>query len=147
MDRMGEKFIEWSDNRNPLPLDTILSMVSFYWHTKSFGRSLWPYRSLTSVIGAPLPEFPFSLTKPFGYSALPVEIARLPQPWAEHLFPNLVFYKLHERVSLDYSRCQENNMLTTLKGGHFAALQEPEAFLQDMEEFLAIVGPNVTSSA
>jgi len=36
-------------------------------------------------------------------------------------------------------------MLTIWKGGHFAALQEPETFLQDIEEFLAIVGANVTS--
>jgi microsomal epoxide hydrolase len=126
---MGEKFIEWSDNRfDPLPLDTIISFVSFYWYTKSYGRAMWSYRSLTSIVGGALPEFPLSLSKPFGYSAFPVEIAALPQAWAEYLFPNLVFYSSHE------------------KGGHFAALQEPETFLQDIEEFLAIVGPNVTSS-
>src|SRR6266511_1159575 len=65
MCRMGEKFIEWSDNRfNPLSLDTIISFVSFYWHTKSYGRAMWSYRSLTSIIGGALPAFPLSLSKP-----------------------------------------------------------------------------------
>ncbi|KAK3360630.1 Alpha/Beta hydrolase protein [Lasiosphaeria hispida] len=125
---MGEKFVEWSDNRDPLTLDTILSLVSFYWLTNSFGRAMWSYRSLTSIIGGPLPTMPTSLIKPFGYSAFPVEIATLPESWAEYLFPNLVFYKRHEL------------------GGHFAALQEPDAFLKDMEKFLAIVKPYVIPS-
>ncbi|KAK4182769.1 putative epoxide hydrolase [Podospora australis] len=126
---MGEKFIEWSDNRKPLSLDTILSMVSYYWYTKSYGRSLWAYRSLTRIVGGALPDQPISLTKPFGFSAFPVEIATLPRSWADHLFPNLVFYGVQD------------------EGGHFAALQVPEAFLKDIEEFVAIVKPNVTTSA
>ncbi|KAK0611984.1 Alpha/Beta hydrolase protein [Immersiella caudata] len=127
---MGEKFIEWSDNRNsePLSLDTILSTVSFYWFTDSYSRALWAYRALIKTIGGPLPPMPMSKTKPFGFSAFPREIATVTQSWAEFLFPNLVFYGPQK------------------KGGHFAALQEPEAFLGDIEKFLAIVGPSVVSS-
>lgn len=100
--RMGEKFVEWSDNRYPdyaLSIDTILAQVSFYWYTNSFGRSLWAYRSLTAEVGAPLPLMPFSTTKPFGYSWFPHEILSLPQAWGEFLFPNMVFHRRHERVS------------------------------------------------
>lgn len=100
---MGEKFIEWSDNRNPsycLSVDTILAQVSFYWYTNSYARSLWAYRSLTAVVGAPLPAMPFSTTKPFGYSWFPVELSSLPHSWGEFLFPNLVFYRQHERVRI-----------------------------------------------
>ena len=101
---MGEKFVEWSDNRfNPLSLDTIISFVSFYWHTKSYGRAMWSYRSLTSGIGGALPAFPLSLSKPVGFSAFPIEMAILPRSWSQHLFPNIVFYASHEKVSLTFS--------------------------------------------
>lgn len=98
--RMGEKFIEWSDNTNPLSLDTILSHVSFYWFTDSYSRSMWAYRHLTSVVGGALPPMPMSTTKPFGYSAFAVELATVPQAWAEYLFPNLVFFSKHTQVCL-----------------------------------------------
>ncbi|KAK3681711.1 Alpha/Beta hydrolase protein [Podospora appendiculata] len=123
---MGEKFIEWSDNRTPLPLDTILSFVSFYWHTKSFGRAMWSYRALTPTIGQGLPPIPLSLTKPFGFSSFRQEMASLPRGFAEVIFgKSLVFYKAHDF------------------GGHFAALQSPGPFLEDIEAFLAIVKTKV----
>jgi microsomal epoxide hydrolase len=98
---MAEKFIEWSDNRfHPLSLHTIISFVSFYWHTKSFERAMWSYRSQTSIIGGALPALPLSLSKPVGFSAFPLELAALPRSWAEHLFPNMVFYASHDKVNL-----------------------------------------------
>ncbi|KAK4169582.1 putative epoxide hydrolase [Cladorrhinum sp. PSN259] len=131
---MGEKFIEWSDNvkSEPLSLDTIISMVSLYWFTDTYVRSMWSYRVLTSIVGGSPPTMPTSYTKPFGYSAFRTEIATFPRPWAEYLFPNnLVFFKSHD------------------KGGHFAALQEPALFLEDIEAFLAldVVKGNITASA
>lgn len=107
---MGEKFIEWSDNRYPIELNTILSMTSFYWFTESYGRAMWAYRVLMSVVGGTFPTLPFSTTKPFGYSAFHLELGVLPESWAEHLFSNLVFHKSHDRVS---QLCQhEDSMLT-----------------------------------
>ena len=95
--RVGEKFIEWSDNRKEIPLDSILSFVSWYWHTHSFGRSMWAYHSISQTMtSTPLP---LSLTKPFGFSSFPAEIASaLPRSWAEKLFPNLVSYRAHDKV-------------------------------------------------
>jgi hypothetical protein len=97
--RMGEKFIEWSDNRYPIALNTILSMTSFYWFTESYGRAMWAYRTLMGVIGGSFPTLPFSTTKPFGYSAYHVELGVLPKSWAEHLFSNLAYHKSHDKVS------------------------------------------------
>jgi hypothetical protein len=37
--RIGEKFLDWSDETTTPPLDTILTNVSLYWFTGSFPRS------------------------------------------------------------------------------------------------------------
>lgn len=95
---MGEKFVEWSDNRFPISLNTILSLTSFYWFTESFGRGMWAYRELMGIVGGGIPVLPLSLTKPFGYSSFHTEISAFPRAWAEHLFPNLVLYKAHDKV-------------------------------------------------
>ncbi|KAH7631444.1 Alpha/Beta hydrolase protein [Sordaria sp. MPI-SDFR-AT-0083] len=128
---MGEKFIEWSDNRpqgsQPLSLDKILNGVSLYWFSGCFGRTMWSYRSLVPEIGATavVQEDP-AAQKPFGYAAFPVEIGTLPRTWGKKLFgERMVWYKEHE------------------VGGHFAAMQEPRAFLDDLEGFLEFVAGKV----
>ncbi|WQF84510.1 Putative epoxide hydrolase, alpha/Beta hydrolase [Colletotrichum destructivum] len=121
---IGEKFLEWPDSRYPLTLDTILTMVSFYWYTDTFPRSMYPYRALAGSAAADeLFSVPTSKEKPFGYSVFPAENILLPKAWAEKAYPNLVFYKRND------------------KGGHFAALEQPDTFLQNIEEFLAIARP------
>ncbi|KAK6206280.1 epoxide hydrolase [Colletotrichum tabaci] len=121
---IGEKFLEWPDSRYPLTLDTILTMVSFYWYTDTFPRSMYPYRALAGSAAADeLFSVPTSKEKPFGYSVFPAENILLPKAWAEKAYPNLVFYKRND------------------KGGHFAALEQPNTFLQNVEEFLTIARP------
>ncbi|KAK0611672.1 Alpha/Beta hydrolase protein [Immersiella caudata] len=124
---IGEKLIEWSDYRAPPSIESIITHASFYWYTGSFGRSMWAYRSLFKSVGGPLPAPVISLTKPLGYSNFPDELTALPQTWAEHYFPNLVYYNKHDL------------------GGHFGAMEQPAVFLSDLEEFLDIVGPGVLS--
>ncbi|KAK7421200.1 hypothetical protein QQX98_002330 [Neonectria punicea] len=121
---IGEKFIEWPDHRHPLPLETILALVSFYWYTDTFPRSLYPYRPLAAAtVSGVLFSVPTSKEKPFGYSVFPAENILVPQAWAEQIYPNLAFYKRNE------------------KGGHFAALEQPQLFLQNVEEFLVKARP------
>ncbi|KAK3399499.1 Alpha/Beta hydrolase protein [Sordaria brevicollis] len=129
---MGEKFVEWSDNTwsTPLSLEKILDGMSLYWFSGCFGRTMWSYRALVPEIGATAvvqeSEEAARRGKPFGYSAFPVEIGTLPEQWGRKLFgERMVYYRTHER------------------GGHFAALQEPEAFLEDLEGFLGVVAPMV----
>jgi microsomal epoxide hydrolase len=78
-------------------------MVTFYWVTDTLPRSMWPYRVLTGIVGAPIPAMPFSLTKPFGFSSFPIEQSVVPQKWAEQLFPNLVLFSKHSIVSDSHS--------------------------------------------
>ncbi|KAK3325961.1 Alpha/Beta hydrolase protein [Apodospora peruviana] len=111
----------------PLPLTDILKQVSWYWYTKSYGRGLWAYRAAwASVIrddDADKNPTPLAITnKPLGYSRYPFEVLVAAKSWLDHWFPdNLVFYREHP------------------EGGHFAAAEQPVAFLQDIEDFVAVV--------
>ncbi|KAL4929725.1 Alpha/Beta hydrolase protein [Aspergillus undulatus] len=114
---IGEKHLEWTDPSHPLPLDTILAMTSFYWFTSTFPRALY-YADLVKNFLAGKPH-PVSKTQPLGYPVFPYDLALVPECcWMRELFPNLVYFKRHER------------------GGYFGALERPEAFLGDVEGFL-----------
>ncbi|PON25864.1 epoxide hydrolase [Trichoderma gamsii] len=112
---IGEKLLEWPDQREPLPLDTILAMVSLYWFTDTFSRSLYHAQVIQTVLRGD--ALPISKEKPLGYSMFPRDLVLLPEAWAHQLYPNLVFFKAHDI------------------GGHFARLEQPKLFLQDIEEF------------
>jgi len=43
--RIGEKFLDWTDE-DP-PLDAIIESVSLYWLTNTAATSLWPYRQVS----------------------------------------------------------------------------------------------------
>ncbi|KAJ5673560.1 hypothetical protein N7507_002687 [Penicillium longicatenatum] len=116
---IGEKLLEWTDSREPFPLDTILSMVSFYWFTQTFPRSLYHATLVRNLLAGD--PHPISMEKPLGYSLFPYDLAVLPKAWAEEIYPNLAFFRSHS------------------KGGHFASLEQPEAFLQDVEGFVSEV--------
>lgn len=82
-------------------MDTVLTLVSFYWYTDTFPRSLYPYRALAnSVSTGGLVNVPTSKEKPFGYSVFPAENLVLPESWAEQIYPNMVYYQRNEKVSL-----------------------------------------------
>lgn len=111
---IGEKFLDWSDPREPVSLEMILGMVSLYWFTSSFPRSVWPYRHLLNRSApASVPK-----TKPFGYSCFPYELSTMNESGARALTENLVFFAEYD------------------KGGHFAALEQPELLLAGVEEFI-----------
>ncbi|KAM7192607.1 putative epoxide hydrolase [Naviculisporaceae sp. PSN 640] len=111
--------------------DWILGEVSWYWHTQSYSSGLWAYRAVWQPLlrGAGLEKLPSPLViqnKPVGYSWFRYEVIATARSWVEHWFPeNLVFYRAHET------------------GGHLAAVDEPEAFLADLEDFVAIVKTKV----
>jgi len=100
--RIGEKILEWSDSRSPIPLDEVLAIVSFYWFTKSFGTSIWPYRASQLGLGGGIQGFPSIGNKPVGFSGFPFELFPIPKSWAEKLFPGMVFYRSHDMVSAKY---------------------------------------------
>jgi pimeloyl-ACP methyl ester carboxylesterase len=110
---IAEKFHEWSDTTPPL--ETILDDITLWWFTNTMPRSVYPYRGIFS------PTMPARIEKPFGFSLFPYEICPGMKECAE-AHGNLVFYRQHEH------------------GGHFAALEQPREFLEDVEEFVRVVG-------
>jgi len=113
--RIGEKFQQWTDT-DPT-IDQILDSVTLYWLTDSFPRSIYPYRQFFGSNPSFFHTKPeFHIKKPLGYSYFPMELAPIPRAWAEKT-GNLVWYREHT------------------EGGHFAAMEKPQLFAKDMEDF------------
>jgi pimeloyl-ACP methyl ester carboxylesterase len=114
-----EKFRSWTDCdgevENALTRDQMLANISFYWFTGAIGSSFYPYY-FRKRRGWPVsPERP--ATAPVGYAEFPHEMVRPPREFAESSFPNL-----RRWTSFD-------------KGGHFAAMEQPEALAGDVRAF------------
>jgi pimeloyl-ACP methyl ester carboxylesterase len=97
-----------------LTRDDVLDNVTLYWLTRtavSSARLYWESK---------LPFFaPKGVTLPVAVSAFPDEIYTAPRSWAERAYPNLVHY----------------NRLP--KGGHFAAWEQPKAFVDELRTAFA----------
>lgn len=94
-----------------LSRDDILDNITLYWLTQtglSSGRLFWESKLAFFA--------PKGVTIPVAVSAFPDEIYTAPESWSRKAFPNLIFYKRHD------------------KGGHFAAWEQPQALVEDMRE-------------
>ncbi|OJJ69918.1 hypothetical protein ASPBRDRAFT_678370 [Aspergillus brasiliensis CBS 101740] len=116
---IGEKFLDWAGET--IPLETILESVTLYWFTETFPRSIYHYRENFPPPKLRHAEDPrWYIRKPFGFSYYPMELVPTPRAWVERT-GNLVFWQAHE------------------KGGHFAALERPQDFLDDLTAFCELV--------
>lgn len=77
------------------------------------------------------------ITKPFGFSAVPFELAPLPRSWVETT-GNLVYWGQHQKVRIATSL---TIALTRSQGGHFAALEQPEELMSDLVNFVEQIRP------
>jgi microsomal epoxide hydrolase len=113
-----EKFRTWSDCDGDVERrftkDEILTNVMLYWVTGAIGSSFWPYYARYHA-DWPIPDGA-RVDVPMGYAAFPREIVRPPRAWAERVF--------------DVRR-----WTPMAAGGHFAALEEPEALATDIRAF------------
>ena len=114
-----EKFRSWSDcggiPENAVSRDELLANISLYWFTGAIGSSFWPYYA--RLHGPwPIPEGE-TVRVPTGYAAFPKEIVRPPRSLAEKTYTDIRRWSV-----LD-------------KGGHFAALEQPEALAREIREF------------
>ncbi|HTP99900.1 MAG TPA: epoxide hydrolase [Casimicrobiaceae bacterium] len=113
---IAEKYRAWTDcggdPRNALTLDEMLGNVSLYWFTNCIGASFWPYYAR---MHGPWP-IDGRIGVPAGYCEFPREILRPPRAAAERVF--------------DIRR-----WTVMPKGGHFAALEQPEALASEIRAF------------
>ena len=113
-----EKFRAWSDCggdvESVFTKDQLLADIGLYWFTGAIGSSFWPYYAR---MHGPWPIPDGGIHVPAGYAAFPCEILRPPRSIAE-------------RTYTDIRRWTEMP-----KGGHFAAMEQPEALAREIVEF------------
>jgi hypothetical protein len=114
-----EKMRPWSDNDGDIETainkDRLLANISLYWFTGAIGSSFWPY------YGQHHGQWPLcagqAVDVPVGYAAFPREKRRPPRTIAER----------------SYSTIRQWTEMP--RGGHFAAMEQPELLAVDVAAF------------
>jgi pimeloyl-ACP methyl ester carboxylesterase len=110
-----EKFQKWTDcdgdPENVLTCDEILDDVMLYWLTNSATSSARLYWE--SLFRQPKVS---NVDLAVGFSVFPKELFLSPRHWAAETFTNIQYWNEVDR------------------GGHFAALEQPELFLREVRE-------------
>ena len=113
-----EKYRTWSDCHGDIESrytkDELLTIVTIYWVTNTIGSSVRMYKENQSHTWELAQDE--KVPAPSGMALFPQEIARPPREWAER--------------SYDVRRWQEMP-----RGGHFAALEEPQLLAHEIREF------------
>ena len=113
-----EKYRAWSDCggdvERKFTKDELLTNITIYWVTQTIGSSVRMYLANQ--------DNPWELGKedqvptPVGIAVFPAEISVPPREWAERS------YKVSRWTEMD-------------RGGHFAALEEPDLLVEDIRDF------------
>ena len=115
---IAEKFFSWTDCHGDIETriskDELLTNVMIYWATRTINSSFWLYYMLRHK--------PWRLGRgekiaaPTAVAAFPREILRPPREWATRV-------------------CNLQQWTAMAGGGHFAALEEPKALVEDVRRF------------
>ena len=117
-----EKFRAWSDcdgdPENAFTRDQLLTNVMVYWVTRTITSSARLYREarLAGLRG----EVPQYVGVPTGVARYPREILRFPRAWVDQRY-NVTHWAVMPR------------------GGHFAAMEQPDLFTDDLRTFFRTV--------
>ncbi len=95
--------------------DEMLANIALYWFTGAIGSSFWPYHAR---MHGPWPIGDGqTVDVPMGYAEFPKEILRPPRSVAEKTYTDIRRWSVMQ------------------KGGHFAALEQPDALAREVMEF------------
>jgi pimeloyl-ACP methyl ester carboxylesterase len=98
-----------------IPRDDLLANISLYWFSGAIGSSFWPY--YTRIHGPwPIPDGK-TVGVPTGYAEFPKEMLRPPRSLAAKTYTNI------------------RRWTEMKKGGHFAALEQPQALAAEVTAF------------
>ncbi len=120
-----EKFQRWSDCGGDIETrfskDLLLTNVMIYWATGTIGSSFLPYYDFASSgalrwMAEAFKQWIGSADVPTAFALFPKDLSSPPREWAERFF--------NVRRWTDMPR-----------GGHFAALEEPDLLAGDLREF------------
>jgi microsomal epoxide hydrolase len=120
-----EKFHEWADVQkvpeDAVDRDRLLTNASLYWFTGSGASSAHLYYDNAPLLPtAPnLPPPPPALPTPLAVAVFPRDPAQPIRRFAERAFSNIVQWNEYDR------------------GGHFAAMEEPDLLVADLRSFAA----------
>jgi epoxide hydrolase len=118
-----EKFRAWSDcegdPENCFTRDQLITNVMLYWVTETITSSARLYRESRHRAQRP-GDLPF-VDVPTGVARYPKEVLRWPRSWVEGQY-RVVHWAVMDR------------------GGHFAAMEQPELFVNDLRRFFGEVG-------
>jgi pimeloyl-ACP methyl ester carboxylesterase len=120
-----EKFRAWSDCDGRIETrftkDELLTNIMIYWATGTIGSSFLPYYDFTS--SGPLTwtveafkQWTGSSDVPAAFAMFPKDISQPPREWAER------FFNVQRWTQMP-------------RGGHFAAMEEPELLVDDIRAF------------
>jgi microsomal epoxide hydrolase len=114
-----EKFRTWTDNdgdpESAVRRDDMLANITLYWASGAIGSSFWPYYA--RMHGPwPIPEGA-RVEVPTGYVQFPREILHPPRSVAERVYTDIRRWSVMP------------------EGGHFAALEQPEALAREIRAF------------
>ena len=125
-----EKFYEWTDceggaassgkhPENAVSREELIDNVMFYWLTATGASSARLYwESFNRAFGQGEAQ---KVQVPTGCSIFPKEIVPTPRSWAEQRYGNIVYWNELE------------------KGGHFAAFEQPEAFVDELRKCFRVM--------
>jgi len=119
-----EKFRAWTDNagspEDAVSRDEMLANIALYWFTGAIGSSFWPYYA--RMHGPwPIAEGQ-TVGVPMGYAQFPKEILRPPRSLAEKTYTDIRRWSVLP------------------KGGHFAALEQPDVLAAEVLAFFQTLG-------
>jgi microsomal epoxide hydrolase len=123
-----EKFQSWSDCGGDIESrfskEELLTHIMIYWATESIGSSFLPYYDYANAgaitwIGQGIKKMIGSSAVPAAFALFPKDISRPPREWAERFF-----------------NVQRWNEMP--RGGHFAAMEEPELMAEDLRTWFRI---------
>lgn len=116
-----EKMWAWTDNNgspeDALTRDAMLDNIMLYWLPATGASSARMYWESFGTLGSSN----LQVDLPTGVSTFPREISKTPRRWAERILRNITYWNDCDR------------------GGHFAAWEQPEIFVDELRKFFALM--------
>ena len=120
-----EKFRSWSDCHGDVETrftkDELLTNITLYWATETINSSFWLYYdaanagALTWIVEM-IKKWTGSSNIPTGFASFPHDLLPPPREWGER------FFNIQRWTEMP-------------RGGHFAAMEEPELLAEDIRAF------------